>query len=47
MKLFLQNDETVENFFNVYQDYKSAYEIRKQKIDNLYNEIKVIKKLKV
>ena len=47
MKLFLKSDETVEDFFNIYQNYQSAYETRKQKIDNLYNEIKIIKKLKV
>lgn len=47
MKIFLQDNETVGNFHSVFEDYKNAYEIRKQKIDNLYNEIKVIKKLKI
>ncbi len=47
MKIFLQDNETVGNFHSVFEDYKNAYEIRKQKIDNLYNEIKIIKKLKV
>ena len=47
MKIYLQENETVGNFFNIYDNYKSAYQIRKAKIDNLYDEIKVIKKLKV
>ena len=47
MKIYLQENETVGNFFSILDDYKSAYEIRKNKIDTLYNEAKVIKKLKV
>ena len=47
MKIYLQDNETVGNFFTIYDNYKSAYQIRKNKIDTLYNEIKVIKKLKV
>lgn len=47
MKIFLKENETVGNFHSVFENYKSAYEIRKQKIDNLYNEVKIIKKLKV
>ena len=47
MKIYLENGETVGNFFTVYENYKSAYKLRKDKIDTLYNEIKVIKKLKL
>ena len=47
MKMYLIDNETVGSFHNIYDNYKTAYEIRKKKIDNLYNEIKVIKKLKV
>ena len=47
MKLFFTENETVENFHKTWDDYKSAYELRKTKIDNLYNEAKIIKKLKV
>ena len=47
MKIYLQENETVGNFFTIYDNYKSAYQVRKAKIDNLYNEVKVIKKLKV
>lgn len=47
IKLLLLEDETIENFELIYQEYKQAYETRKKIIDNLYNEIKIIKKLKV
>ncbi len=47
MKLYFIENENVDNFHAIWNDYKSAYEIRKTKIDNLYNEAKVIKKLKV
>ena len=47
VKSYLIENETVDNFYKIYEDYQSAYKIRKQKIDTLYDEIKVIKKLKV
>ena len=47
MKIFLQEDETVTNFHGVLENYKLAYDTRKNKIDTLYNEVKTIKKLKV
>ena len=47
IKLLLKNNETLENFITIYNEYKTAYETRKAIIDNLYNEIKIIKKLKV
>ena len=47
MKIFLQEDETVTNFHGVHENYKLAYDTRKNKIDTLYNEVKTIKKLKV
>ena len=47
MKIYLIENETVGNFFTIYDNYKTAYQIRKAKIDNLYNEVKIIKKLKV
>ena len=47
MKIYLQDNETVGNFFTIYDNYKNAYQLRKAKIDNLYNEVKIIKKLKV
>lgn len=47
MKMLMKNNETVDNYMDIYEEYKKAYETRKAMIDNLYNEIKIIKKLKV
>lgn len=47
MKMLLKNNETVDNYLSIYEEYKNAYEKRKAIIDNLYKEIKIIKKLKV
>ena len=47
MKMLLVNNETPENYKSRYEEYQKAYDTRKSIIDNLYNEIKVIKKLKV
>lgn len=47
MKMLLRNNETLENYQSFYEEYKTAYEHRKAIIDNLYKEIKIIKKLKV
>ena len=47
IKILLKPGETVENFDQIYQEYIEAYNTRKAIIDNLYSEIKTIKKLKV
>lgn len=47
IKMLLKNNETMENYTSIYEEYKTAYKKRKAIIDNLYNEIKIIKKLKV
>ena len=47
IKILLQPGETLENFEQIYEEYLSAYNSRKAIIDNLYDEIKNIKKLKV
>ncbi len=47
VKMLLQGDETFENYMSRYQEYKEAYQVRKNMIDTLYKEIKIIKKLKV
>ena len=47
MKLYFKDDENMDNYLQVYEDYKNAYKLRKEKIDNLYNEVKVIKSLKI
>ena len=47
IKMLLVGYETLENYEDIYQQYVKAYEQRKKAIDNLYDEIKKIKKLKV
>ncbi len=47
MKGFFKENENVDNYNEIFDDYKKAYVLRKEKIDNLYNEVKIIKKLKV
>lgn len=47
MKMYLEPDETVEKFPQIFEEYKEAYNARKQKIEKLYDEVKKIKKLKV
>lgn len=47
MKMLLKNNETLENYSSIYEEYLKAYETRKAIIENLYNEIKTIKKLKI
>lgn len=47
IKMLLKNNETLENYFSIYEEYKNAYDTRKAIIDNLYKEIKIIKKLKI
>ena len=41
------DNEDFDNYLDLYEEYKDAYEKRKAIIDNLYKEIKIIKKLKV
>lgn len=47
MKQLLKTDETIDNYTTLYEEYKEAYNKRKAIIENLYNEIKIIKKLKI
>ena len=47
IKLLLSQDETIENFLTILQDYKNAKEVKEQAVEKLYKEIKIIKKLKV
>lgn len=45
--LLLKKDETLENYKNRYNEFKEAYIMRKAMIDKLYDEIKMVKKLRV
>lgn len=47
MKSLFKDTENVENYKDVLEEYKVAYEKRKEIIDNLMKEMKIIKKLRV
>ena len=47
MKMLLKPGETLENYLQIFDEYKNAYTSRKTVLNNLNNEIKLIKKLKV
>ena len=47
MMSYFRDNETLGNFQKVKEDYQTAYKTRKEKIDYLYNEVNIIKKLKV
>lgn len=47
IKMLLQQGETVEKVSQVYNELQEAYDFRKKEIDHLWDEIKIIKKLKI
>lgn len=47
MKYLFEDGESFENYKNVLEEYKTALAKRKEKINELFNEIKEIKKLRV
>jgi hypothetical protein len=47
MTMLFQNGENEFNYITVLEEYKGALVVREQRIKDLYNEIKIIKKLKV
>ena len=47
MKVLFRDGETLENYMDIYNEYQNAYNARKAIIEDLYKEIKIIKKLKV
>ena len=46
-KMLLRADESIDNFPTLFQEFKDAYNKKNDVLNNLYNEIKIIKKLKV
>ena len=44
---FFKNNESFENFDQIFQEYNDAYTSKKKTVDDLFSEIKKIKKLKV
>ena len=47
IKLLLNPDESIEGYRNLFNEFISAYNLRKDILANLYKEIKIVKKLKV
>ena len=47
MNLLFQQGENMENYIQILEEYKTALKVRENVIDQLYNEIKIIKKLKI
>lgn len=47
IKLMLSQGETIENFKEILKEYNDALNSKKESVDKLYKEIKIIKKLKV
>ena len=47
MKMYLKQGETIENYKQILDEYKTAYESKTAQIKTLYDEMKIIKKLHV
>ena len=47
IKLMLSQGETIENFCEILKEYNDALKSKEESVDKLYNEIKIIKRLKV
>ena len=47
IKLLLNPDESIEGYRNLFNEFISAYNLRKDILANLYKEIKIVKKLKI
>lgn len=47
IKMLLSQEETIDNFLNVLEEYRIAQKNKEDAIDKLNNEIRIIKKLKV
>ena len=46
MKSLFANNENFDNYMNVLEDYKTAIDNKNNLINDLYNEVKILKKLK-
>ena len=47
ISFLLSGEETIENFQDVLHDYKEALNNKESMVDKLYNEIKIVKKLRI
>lgn len=46
-ELYLDPDETIDNYKNLYKEYQDAYVLRRNILENLKKEREIVKKLKV
>lgn len=47
IKMYLHENESIDEFDQLYKEVQEAYDLRKAELDNLYKEIKIIKKLSI
>lgn len=47
MKLYLKDNESIDNFEQLYKEYIDTYNVKKAEVSNLNKEIKIIKRLHV
>ena len=47
INMLFASGENLENFDQIYEEVKTSYAFRKEEIENLHKEIKIIKKLKI
>ena len=47
IKMYLHSNESIDEFEQLYKEAIDAYNLRKSELDNLYKEIKIIKKLSI
>lgn len=47
MQLLFQDGENISNYPQILKEYETALVVRQDRIDALYNEIKIIKRLKI
>jgi response regulator RpfG family c-di-GMP phosphodiesterase len=47
MKIYLHPEETLEEYENLFKETQEAYELRKNILNDLYKEIKIIKRFRV
>ena len=46
-KIYLNSNETIEGFEQIYKEIVSTYTLKKSEVSNLNKEIKTIKRLRV
>lgn len=47
IRLLLNSEETLDNYKEVLKEYREALDSREKRVKELYNEIKIIKKLRL